>query len=367
MSGLRYWTAQCILEYSATKDILSFSVVCKLFKSFWDDEAVKRRLTSEFKEILFNLDFDAERRKYCKMTSNAHWLSRLEQNLLLIINSKRRFVKNEKSWRVQGCDINDLQLPKAMKEQISLNLPFGYKIISAETPTKNYFVELNDDVYNYGKCVAVVAQPPFKSITEVWISRPPSRSGSRDPDYSKAVLPLSCMCIRELHIFEASLYLLSRAGVVWFLDQVNSEDFVQLWCLEPVFKVCGRRLLSVTGRVYEHLNSNIVTRIPHPNIKFTDMCLNERMGMYIMIDRGRKFYEHPKSIKEDSVLFKRIEFETFVPPSFVWADWSVGNFFLTLVTKGRQVWQWDLLQGAQLIKEHKNVAQKFSHAQTHSG
>eukprot|EP01066_Platyproteum_vivax_P005877 Platyproteum_vivax@DN17670_c0_g1_i1.p1 len=92
MSQLSYWTGGCILEYLKGKDISSVGVVCKKFRSFCDERAIKSLLASRFKETQLDLDFDAERRKACKVENDLQWLCMLEENLSLMINKPRLFL-----------------------------------------------------------------------------------------------------------------------------------------------------------------------------------------------------------------------------------------------------------------------------------
>eukprot|EP01066_Platyproteum_vivax_P017960 Platyproteum_vivax@DN7464_c2_g3_i1.p1 len=129
MSQLSYWTGGCVLEFMKAKDIPSFTLVCKKFRGFCDEKAIKTLFASRFKEIQLDLDFDVERRKACKVESDIQWLCLLEENLSLIMNDKPSLTIHDDILWAQCGGTNTIQLSKMLSEKFRLDLPDGYKIV----------------------------------------------------------------------------------------------------------------------------------------------------------------------------------------------------------------------------------------------
>eukprot|EP01066_Platyproteum_vivax_P017956 Platyproteum_vivax@DN7464_c2_g2_i1.p1 len=206
-------------------------------------------------------------------------------------------------------------------------------------------------------CVAVIAQPPTNSDTELWLSQNRLRynfwrSNPKDKFdcFRKVDLPVECKGLqRILAPWLKDAHLLSEGGVLFFWTYA-SGTIVRLRCLEPVFKISGEMLLTAMGNLYEKVNKWGVTRIAHPNIKFTNI-----VGLricYCMSDKDGNFYKSSPFWPG----LQKIEIERFLPPSFVWKQWgagfSYGKYILTLISDDMTVWQWNLNKGVS-VKETK--------------
>eukprot|EP01066_Platyproteum_vivax_P017954 Platyproteum_vivax@DN7464_c2_g1_i2.p1 len=293
MSHLTYWTGGCILEYLKGKDIPSFGLVCKQFRCICDEKAIKTILATRFKETQLDLDFDTDRRKACKVKSCLQWLCMLEENLSSMID-KPRLIKLDGMFWVEYGDIKTTEF-------YSKKFPEGYKIVGIE-------IVKWSDYSDYHSFLAVIVQPPTNSDTELWLSINPWAADHRRATFVKVNLPVNCRCLRQIRVGREVPYLLSEAGILYCWKMFDSWDIVRARCLKPVFKICGSKLLTVGGNLYEN-DSLEVTEIAHPNIKFTDI-LNAGLSYYLS-GKDRKFYEIPFSTtRKTPQVLKEIEIET---------------------------------------------------------
>eukprot|EP01066_Platyproteum_vivax_P017958 Platyproteum_vivax@DN7464_c2_g2_i3.p1 len=219
-------------------------------------------------------------------------------------------------------------------------------------------------------CVAVIAQPPTNSDTELWLSQNRLRynfwrSNPKDKFdcFRKVDLPVECKGLqRILAPWLKDAHLLSEGGVLFFWTYA-SGTIVRLRCLEPVFKISGKMLLTAMGNLYEiDIQFLEVTRIAHPNVKFTNI-VDFRL-CYCMSDKDGNFYKSSPFWP-----LQKIEIERFLPHSFVWwgmccyhlsfiinrKHWTAqrtyaGVSILTLISDDMTVWQWDLIEGAPVQK-----------------
>eukprot|EP01066_Platyproteum_vivax_P016565 Platyproteum_vivax@DN7172_c0_g1_i2.p1 len=337
MRLLSYRTGVCILEFMKAEDIQIFALICKEFRSYCDEKAFKQLLGNRFKELKFDLKFDAERRKASKVKSDFHWLFMLEENLSLIMNEPRLFIRHD-MWWVQCGGTNTTQLTKALSELYQFNLPNGYTIVDVA------FVQVDDSQTRFFD-VAVISQPPLNSDTELWIGRVRIHNTQKNFFYGelrKIYLPRRCKCIRRL-VSTRTLHLciLSEAGILWFWSAFGSDGVEHLRCLEPVFKVTDKARLCVTGRLYDRYYEVVPS-----NIKFTD--LRQVGEMCILKDGDGRFYKYFYSAN----LLELYDIQKFLPCCFNdKSDWSVGypdwnwalhTCMMTIVSDNMTVCRWNL-------------------------
>eukprot|EP01066_Platyproteum_vivax_P017772 Platyproteum_vivax@DN7435_c4_g1_i2.p1 len=345
MSGLRFWTSQIVLEYSKAEEILNFILVCKEYRSFCDVKLIKSLLSSRFKEIKYDLDFDQERRKACKIESDFHWLWLLEKNLSLIMKNKASLLILNDMWWAQCGGTNTIELSKALKE----NRPFedGFKIISAA----GYNSILDSNLFFR----AVIGHSSSCPYTELWLhfdTRVEAREGLFK-GWKKVPLPAGCKSIQRVLFEKRRLYLFSDAGVVWHHKE-NDDSIVRIWLKEPVFKEGNNSLLSVTGNSY-HFENDEVINIEPQSIKFTDVIRKGDDQSNLLTDKYGNIYErqpHPFG-----QTLRQVKIEKHLPPSFIWKHWTVDSFndgtsdqVLTLISDDLTVWQWNLRAKAILSK-----------------
>eukprot|EP01066_Platyproteum_vivax_P017776 Platyproteum_vivax@DN7435_c4_g1_i6.p1 len=347
MSGLRFWTSQIVLEYSKAEDILSFLLVCKQYKSFCDEKSIKPLLSSRFKEIEFDLDFDKERRKVCKIESDIHWLLLLEKNWSLIMKNKGNFTVKNEIWWVLHFDTFKIQLSEALQLKLPLGLPDGFIIISVG----GYNSELDPKLFFWG----VIGHSSSCPDSELWLHyHPPYVEEEKvHKGWKKASLPAACKSVRTILLSNKRLCLLSDAGVVWHYKE-DHDSIVRIWLKEPVFKEGNNSLLSVTGNSY-HFENDEVINIEPQSIKFTDVIRKGDDQSNLLTDKYGNIYErqpHPFG-----QTLRQVKIEKHLPPSFIWKHWTVDSFndgtsdqVLTLISDDLTVWQWNLRAKAILSK-----------------
>eukprot|EP01066_Platyproteum_vivax_P017961 Platyproteum_vivax@DN7464_c2_g3_i2.p1 len=239
MSQLSYWTGGCVLEFMKAKDIPSFTLVCKKFRGFCDEKAIKTLFASRFKEIQLDLDFDVERKFFCKVKSDIQWLCILEENLSLIMSDKPSLIIHSDMWWAQCGGTNTNQLSKVLSEKFGLDLPNSYKIVDVA------IVKMSDyETGEFAECAAVIVQPPTDSDTELWLSRENLEYDLYRSDpidkfdcFQKVDLPVGCKnLMRIFYSFDGDTHLLSNKKIPFFWKVFGSGDIVRLRCLEPVFK-----------------------------------------------------------------------------------------------------------------------------------
>eukprot|EP01066_Platyproteum_vivax_P016564 Platyproteum_vivax@DN7172_c0_g1_i1.p1 len=346
MRLLSYRTGVCILEFMKAEDIQIFALICKEFRSYCDEKAFKQLLGNRFKELKFDLKFDAERRKASKVKTDFHWLFMLEENLSLIMNEPRLLIHHDMWWARCG-GTNTIQLTKALSELYQFNLPNGYTVVDVA------FLEVNDSQIGFFE-VAVIGQPPLNSDTELWIGRVQIvhkysiETNKFFGKLKKLRLPLRCKCIKRL-VFTAKLHLciLSEAGILWFWSAFGSGDVEHLRCLEPVFKVTAKARLCVTGSLYDRYSEVVPS-----DIKFTD--IRQVGSICILKDGDGRFYKY---FYFPANLLEPYDIQKFLPTCFNETnDWSVGyagrTCMITFVSNNMTVCHWNLKVAVPKVETH---------------
>eukprot|EP01066_Platyproteum_vivax_P000136 Platyproteum_vivax@DN10153_c0_g1_i1.p1 len=182
---------------------------------------------------------------------------------------------------------------------------------------------------------------PSSTVTEVWISYWNEETNGFAPLVA-VNLPSGCVCIQRVTYADEFLFLLSETGVLWSWRIFTYEDILPVNCLEPIFKVCREKVLTVTGNVYSiALDTGAATPLFKPPVFLTD--IKKEVGRpYILTDRNRNFFTILHGYLQP------LEVQASFHEPIVWLDWGTGSEehaldepVLSLLGTDF-VWQWDL-------------------------